>query len=141
MSDYAKLSEIDVLRMEQAEYEALTPSELSKRHIRILCALFQVALQEKNYTPETLYSPVSVIIILTESLFGKKHTANDVQYFTRDLVIRGYVASLQEQLDIDTTEEDCYAITSKGVELLEWVKKEREELFISQTRNSTKNTH
>lgn len=128
--------------MEDAEYGDLSHSTVSKRHVRILCALYQVKLQWDKHTLTVDYVPVVLISQLIEPLFNKRHTGEDITYFTRDLVVRGYVASLREQdEDDDSTQEDAYAITSRGVELLEQIQDLRPSLFESNTRNSLKGLH
>jgi hypothetical protein len=128
-----------ILMMEDAEYGDLSHSTVSKRHVRILCALYQVKLQQRKHAD---YASMILISQLIEPLFNKRHTIEDVTYFTRDLVVRGYVASLREQdEDNDSLQGDAYAITSLGVELLERVATLHPKLFESNTPNLPKGLH
>ncbi|MEN9881071.1 MAG: hypothetical protein RLZZ308_254 [Candidatus Parcubacteria bacterium] len=77
------LSSEDILRMEDAEYGDLDHTVISKRHVRILSALYQVAQNIHRYDLGVNYVNIPVLLDIIEVMFGKRHTENDIWLFTK----------------------------------------------------------
>lgn len=100
-------------KCEFAEFGAITPQEISKRHVRILTVLY--LLQEESTDEEIEYAGVQAIQILIELIFNKKYTVIELLYWIDDLRKRGYIALLYP--DEKVPEDRFFGLTSLGKDL------------------------
>lgn len=95
---------------EYAEFGPIMPNEVSKRHIRILTALF--LMQEDTKGEETEYANVAAIQTLIECFFNRKYTVNELLCWVHDLGKRGYIALFDP--DEEVLENCFFGITPLG---------------------------
>lgn len=103
----------DVLSQKITEVDTspLTRLNISKKHVRILVALFMVNdLSDAN----NLYLNLKDIPELVAQICYKRYPYLDVVSFANDLSIRNYVTT-----EISDDNEVCYKITELGISLLE----------------------
>ena len=100
-------------KSEYAEFGAITPEEISKRHIRILSVL--LCLQSDCNENEIEYASIQAIQTLVEYLFQKRYSIDELLYWVYDLGKRGYIAVLDP--DEEVLEAVLFAPTSLGEDL------------------------
>ncbi len=100
---YEKIQEIDT--------SPLTRSTISKKHVRILVALFMI---EDNSNNRSIYVNPETLQALVAQITFKRYPYLDIVSFSNDLYLRTYV----DMESIDDGEK-CYRITDQGIALLE----------------------
>lgn len=106
-------SEPDALyfRISNIDTSPLTESTTSKKHVRILVALFAIRDTSEN---DNLYVRLDDLQDLVTRITYKRYPYLDIISFTYDLSTRGYT-----KIHKCDNDEDCYAITELGVSFLE----------------------
>ena len=107
------LSDVDALYLEVIESDTapLTRLTISKKHVRILVALFM--LKEKSVRGAT-FANLEDLQELVALITYKRYPYLDIVSFANDLHIRGYADTAE-----DEDGEKYYKITDDGVLLLE----------------------